>query len=285
MSHILNNYEELLNEIDKTDEEFTSNNLIKINQNFNFEDENYPQKKAKEILEQAQKETNENIKLNLLKECLLYNNTNEDAILEFLKIQKEETEKKLILKKYGYYLSETNYKIYFNKDKKDVIELYKELFNLFEKFREGKLSDINNILSFVEEFCLIKKQNIFINELNIKEELFFHFLFLVKQITKLILSIKIKIYNKKLSFEEKLKKYFSTSEKQYINQLIELSKTKLGSEINKLTDIKNDLMFINFKLFTQSFTAIATLMKFIKDEIKFCLDNLNNSNLYIFICI
>ena len=137
MSGSLDNYEELLNEIDKTDEEFTSYNLINITPKFNFEDENYPQKKAKELLEQAKKETDGNIKLNLLKECLLYNNIDEEIILEFLKTQKEETEKKLLIKKYGYYLSETNYKIYFNKDKKGVIDLDKELFNLFETFKKG----------------------------------------------------------------------------------------------------------------------------------------------------
>ena len=44
-------------------------------------------------------------------------------------------------------------------------------------------------------------------------------------------------------------------------------------------------MFINHKLFTQNFTSISSLIKSLKNEITFCLDNLNKSNLYIFICI
>ena len=285
MSDDLKIYEELFNEINEINVEFTAHHALKVNQNFSFEDENFSSKKAKELLEKARKETNENIKLNLLKECLIYNNTDEEAILEILKFQKEEKEKKLILKKYGYYLSGDNFKIYFNKEKKGVIELFKELFNLFEVFKKGYLSDINRILAFVEEFCLIKLQNVFIDESNIKEELFFHFVLLVKKIANSILSIKLEVYEKKVSFEEKLEKYFSTSEQEYINKLIELAKAKLGGEINKLIDIKNDLMFINFKLFTQTFSSISKLIKLVKDEIYFCLDNLNNSNLYIFICI
>ena len=285
MSDDLKIYEELFNEINEINVEFTAHPVLKVNPNFSFEDENYSSKKAKELLEKARKETNDNIKLNLLKECLIYNNTDEEAILEILKFQKEETEKKLILHNYGYYLSGDNFKIYFNKEKKGVIELFKELFNLFEIFKIGYLSDINRILAFVEEFCLIKLQNIFIDESNIKEELFFHFVFLVKKIANLIFSIKLKIYDNKVSFEEKLKKYFSTSEQESINKLIELAKAKLGGETNKLIDIKNDVMFINFKLFTQTFLSISKLIKLVKDEIYFCLDNLNNSNLYIFICI
>ena len=285
MSDDLKNYEELFYETNEINVEFTAHPTLKVNPNFSFEDENYSSKKAKELLEKARNETNETIKLNLLKECLIYNNTDEEAILEILKFQKDEKEKKLILKKYGYHLSGDNFKIYFNKEKKGVIELFKELFNLFEIFKIGFLSDIKRILAFVEEFCLIKLQNIFIDESNIKEELFFHFVFLVKKIANLILSIKLEVYEKKVSFEEKLKKYFSISEQQYINELIELAKAKLGGEINKLIDIKNDVMFINFKLFTHTFSSISNLLKSVKDEIYFCLDNLNNSNLYIFICI
>ena len=153
---ILKYYKELFYETNEPNVEFSAYPLLQVSPNFSFEDENYSQKKAKELLEKANKETNENIKLNLLKECLLYDNTNEKIILENLKYQKDETEKKLILKKYGYYLSEANYKIFFNKEKKDVVELFKKLFNLFETFKTKSLSDINKILVFVEEFCLIK---------------------------------------------------------------------------------------------------------------------------------
>ena len=275
----LKNSEELFYESNNSDEKFI------FNPNFNFEDENYPQRKSKELLGKARKETDETIKLNLLQECFLYNNTNEEVILENLKLIKDEKEKKLFLKKYGYYLSESNFKKYFNKPKKGIIELFKELFNLFENYKNGYLSDINKIFVFVEEFCLIKPPNVFIDELNIKEELFFHFIFLTKQIAKLILSVKFKIYDKKLSLGEKLKKYFSTSEQQYINKLIEVSKKKQELVSCNFTDIENDILFINFKSFTQNFTSISLLIKSLKNEINFYLDNLNDSNLYIFICI
>ena len=282
---ILKYYKELFYETNELNVEFSAYPLLQVSPNFSFENENYSQKKAKELLEKANRETNENIKLNLLKECLLYDNTNEKIILENLKYQKDETEKKLILKKYGYYLSEANYKIFFNKEKKDVVELFKKLFNLFETFKTKSLSDINKILVFVEEFCLIKKQNTFVDEINIKEELLNYFIYLVKKITYLIYSIKYEIYERKVSFEEKLKKIFSVEEQQYINKLIELAKEKIGTDTQKLEKMKNDLMFVNFKLFTQTFPSISSLIEPIKEEINFCLDNLNDSNLYIFICI
>ena len=104
MSDDLKNYEELFYETNEINVEFTAHPTLKVNPNFSFEDENYSSKKAKELLEKARNETNETIKLNLLKECLIYNNTDEEAILEILKFQKDEKEKKLILKKYGYHL-------------------------------------------------------------------------------------------------------------------------------------------------------------------------------------
>ena len=104
-------------------------------------------------------------------------------------------------------------------------------------------------------------------------------------IAKLIHSIKLIINDKSLSFDEKLQKYFSTQDQQTINKLIQLSKTKEGIEKHNFEDVKNSLMFINFQLFTQIFPSISNLIKTLKGEIKYCLDNLNNSNLYIFICI
>ena len=285
MRNILDDFEELFYESEIKNKEFIAHPTLEVSPNFSFEDENYPKKKTKELLEKARKETNEKAKLDLLEECLFYNNTDEEVILEYLNLKKEETEKKLILKRYGYYLTESNFKIYFNKPKKGVIDLLKELFNLFINFRKGYLSDINKIWFFVEEFCMIKPQNIFADESNIKEELFLYFLSISKKIAKLILPIKLDVYDKKISFEDKLKKYFSSSEQQYINNLIELSKTKEGIEKLNFEDIKNNLIYINFKLFTQTFTSISTLIKSLKEEIVFCLDNLDNSNLYIYICI
>ena len=285
MRNILDDFEELFYESDIINKEFIAHPNLEVSPNFSFEDENYPKKKTKELLEKARKETNEKAKSDLLEECLFYNNTDEEVILEYLNLKKEETEKKLILKRYGYYLTESNFKIYFNKPKKGVIDLLKELFNLFINFRKGYLSDINKIWFFVEEFCMIKPQNIFADESNIKEELFLYFLSISKKIAKLILPIKLVVYDKKISFEDKLKKYFSSSEQQYINNLIELAKTKEGIEKLNFEDIKNNLIYINFKLFTQTFTSISTLIKSLKEEIVFCLDNLDNSNLYIYICI
>ena len=285
MSNILKNSEELFYESDNLDVIFMAHPKLEVNQNFSFEDENYPKTKTKELLDKARKETNEDIKSNLLEKCLLYNNTDEEVILENLKLLKDENEKKLFLKRYGYYLSESEFKKLYNKTKKGAIELFKELFNLFENFRNGNLSDINKILNYVEEFCLIKPQNIFSDEINFKEELFYQFIFLTKKIAGLVFSLKRDIYDKKVSFEEKLKKYFSISEEQYIYKLINVFKKKEGIEESKFENIKNNLMFINHKLFTQNFTSISSLIKSLKNEITFCLDNLNKSNLYIFICI
>ncbi len=285
MSNILKNSEELFYESDNLDVIFMAHPKLEVNQNFSFEDENYPKTKTKELLDKARKETNEDIKSNLLEECLLYNNTDEEVILENLKLLKDENEKKLFLKRYGYYLSESEFKKLYNKTKKGAIELFKELFNLFENFRNGHLSDINKILNYVEEFCLIKPQNIFSDELNFEEELFYQFISLTKKIAGLVFSLKRDIYDKKVSFEEKLKKYFSISEEQYIYKLINVFKKKEGIEESKYENIKNNLMFINHKLFTQNFTSISSLIKSLKNEITFCLDNLNKSNLYIFISI
>ena len=285
MSNILKNSEELFYESDNLDVIFMAHPKLEVNQNFSFDDENYPKTKTKELLDKARKETNEDIKSNLLEECLLYNNTNKEVILENLKLLKDENEKKLFLKRYGYYLSESEFKKFFNKTKKGAIELFKELFNLFENFRNGNLSDINKILNYVEEFCLIKPQNIFSDELNFEEELFYQFISLTKKIAGLVFSLKRDIYDKKVSFEEKLKKYFSISEEQYIYKLINVFKKKEGIEESNFENIKNNLMFINHKLFTQNFTSISSLIKSLKNEITFCLDNLNKSNLYIFICI
>ena len=69
------------------------------------------------------------------------------------------------------------------------------------------LSDINDIWNFVEEFLLIEAPNIFIDESNIKEELFIHFLSLTKEIGNKIYSKKITAFDKNISFENKLKKY------------------------------------------------------------------------------
>ena len=44
-------------------------------------------------------------------------------------------------------------------------------------------------------------------------------------------------------------------------------------------------MLVNCELFTVIFPSISNLIISLKNEIKFCLDNLDNSNLYIFICI
>ena len=285
MSNILKNSEELFYESDNLDVIFMAHPKLEVNQNFSFDDENYPKTKTKELLDKARKETNEDIKSNLLEECLLYNNTNKEVILENLKLLKDENEKKLFLKRYGYYLSESEFKKFFNKTKKGAIELFKELFNLFENFRNGNLSDINKILNYVEEFCLIKPQNIFSDELNFEEELFYQFISLTKKIAGLVFSLKRDIYDKKVSFEEKLKKYFSISEEQYIYKLINVFKKKEGIEESNFENIKNNLMFINHKLFTQNFTSVSSLIKSLKNEITFCLDNLNKSNLYIFICI
>ena len=276
---------ELFYKSNKSDKEFSAHPHLKVDSNFSFSDEDYPKKKTKELLKKALKETEDNIKLDFLEECLLYNNTDEEVILELLNTKKEENEKKLILKKFGYYLTESNFKTYFNKPKKGVIELFKELFDLFEDFRTQNLQDINKIFSFVEEFSLTKPQNIFLNELDVKEELSLYFITLSKTIAKLINSIKIKIYDKSMSFDDKLKKYFSTQEKQTINKLIELSKTKKGIEKQNFEDVKKALMFVNCQLFTQIFPSISNFIKSLKDEIKYCLDNLDNSNLYIFICI
>ena len=104
-------------------------------------------------------------------------------------------------------------------------------------------------------------------------------------IAKLISSIKLRLNDNSMSFDDKLKKYFSTQEQKTINKLIELSKTKEGIEKHNFEDIKKILMFVNCQLFTQIFPSISNLIKSLKDEIKYCLDNLDNSNLYIFICI
>lgn len=122
---------------------------------------------------------------------IVYNNNDEDVILDILKIQKNEKEKELFLQKYGYYLSESYYKIYFNKPKKNVLELFKELFNLFENLGKAFVSYIGKISLFVEEFCYLKEQNIFTNELNIYEELFFYFLTIIKNIAVIIHSKKL----------------------------------------------------------------------------------------------
>jgi len=285
MESNLKNTNELFYESNKFDKEFSAHPHLKVDSNFSFSDENYPKKKTKELLWKAQKETDDNIKLDFLEECLLYNNTDEEVILELLNTKKEENEKKLILKKFGYYLTESNFKTYFNKQKKGVIELFKELFDLFENFRTLNLEDINKIFSFVEEFSLTKPQNIFLNELDSKEELSLYFITLSKMIVKLINSIKLRINDKSLSFEDKLKKYFSTQQQQTINKLIELSKTKKGIEKHNFEDVKKSLMLVNCELFTEIFPSISNLIISLKDEIKYCLDNLDNSNLYIFICI
>ena len=115
----LKNENEIFYETNKLDKEFSAHPYLKVDSNFSFSDENYPKKKAKELLKNAQKETDDNIKLDYLEESLLYNNTDEEVILELLKAKKEENEKKLILKKYGYYLSESNFKAYLKKQKKE----------------------------------------------------------------------------------------------------------------------------------------------------------------------
>ena len=272
-------------ETNKKINESSSYPKLDVSPNFNFENENFSFSKAQEIFEKAKKENNIEQKKLLLYESLNYNNTDGDIILEILQIESEE-KKNEILKKYGYYLSDSNYKIYFKKDKKSSIELFKELFDLFEKFQMNKLYCIENIWNFVEEFCLTKIRNTFTNEIFGNEELFVYFLLISKEISGLINSIKYNIYyDTKLNFDEKLKTYFSVSEQDQIKELIEASKKNVKVNEQNFEKIKNDLLYVNYRCFTSTFPKISSLVKELKNEIIFCLNNLNDSNFYIFICI
>ena len=286
MINISNISDELFFETDEMCEVFKSHPKLNTISNFSFDDENYPKKKTEELLDKAIKEINENNKINLLEECLYYDNTNDNAILENLKLKKDEDEKEKFLKKYGYHLSEPNYKKCFNKSKKGVIELYKELFSLFEKFRNENIIDVQNIWNFVKEFSLLVPQNTFTDESNIKDELFIHFRYLVEKIGAVIVKSKTKVYDKQMSFEEKLKKFFNDSEKeQHVKKRIELFKKKNKSKNYNVEDINNCFILASLKIFSNIFPDISKIIKSHKNLLYFCLENLDESNLYIFICI
>ena len=266
--------------------EFIAYPKLNVHPNFNFENENYSSDKAIELFEQAKKENFLQQKISLLHEALNYNNSNSDIIFELLKLETEQNKKNDILRKYGYYLSEYNYKLYFNKDKKSSIELMKELFCILEKYdKKNILNSVENIWNFVEEYSLIKIKNTFINEYNKEEELLVYFLLLTKQIIILIYSKKYIVYfDDKLSYDDKLKKYFTESEQDYIKILIDSYEKNPNTNKDDLEKIKKDLMYNNFKCFNFNFPFIGELIKELKEEITFCLDNLNDSNFYIIAC-
>ena len=284
MSNISKNSDELFFETEKMTKQFSAHPNLKMLSNFSFDDEDYPKKKTKELLNKVMKEINERTKLTLLKECLRYDNTNEDAILENLKLTKDKKGKKIILEKYGYYLSQQNFQSCFGKAKKGVIELYKELFILFEKYRKKSIDDIKRIWNFVEEFITLEPLNIFVDESNLKGELFIHFIYLVQKIWKLIIINKKKVFDTQISFEDKLKKFFKPEEQQDIKNQIE-SFQKYSAQKYKLDDINNSFILSNFKIFKEIFPSISILIGTMKEQINYCLDNLDDSNLYFFICI
>jgi len=286
MINISNISDELFFESDKMCEVFKLHPNLNTISNFSLDDENYPKKKTEELLDKAIKETKENKKIDLLEKCLYYDNTNDNAILENLKLIKDENDKELFLKKYGYHLSEPNYEKCFHKSKKDVIELYKELFGLFEKFRNENINDVQNIWNFVKEFALLVAQNTFIEVSNYKNELFIHFHYLVKIIANLIVKSKIKVYDKQMSFEEKLKKFFKDSGKQqHVKKRIELFKLKNKSQKYNEEDTNNCFILSSLNIFSNIFPEISKIIKSHKNLLYFCLDNLDETNLYIFICI
>ena len=266
--------------------EFTAHQKLNVTPNFNFKNENFSNSKAKEIYQKAKKENDIDKKKNLLYESLKYNNTDGDIILEILKIEDNIEKKNEILKKYGYYLSNFNYIKYFNKDKKTPIELLKRLFELLENFQKNHLYCIETIWKFVEEYCLTKIRNTFANEITRNEELFIYFLILSKEISRLIYSKKYCIYyDDKLDFDEKLKAYFSISEQNEINELIKESKKNSKVNETNFEKVKYDLMYVKCKCFNSTFPNISNLIKELKNEITFVLDNLDDSNFYIFINI
>ena len=80
---------------------------------------------------------------------------------------------------------------------------------------------------------------------------------------------------------DKLKKYFTESEQDYIKILIDSYEKNPNTNKDDLEKIKKDLMYNNFKCFNFNFPFIGELIKELKEEITFCLDNLNDSNFYI----
>ena len=263
---------------------FISYPKLIVHPNFNFEDKNYSILKAKDLFEQSKKENQKEVKLSLLYKALNYHNTNGDIISVILKLETDQIKKKEILQKYGFYLSEVDYKLYFNKNKKSVRDLFKDLFDLFENFSLKPLDSSKRISCFVEEFCQTKFSNTFINENNKEEELIIYFILLVKEIARLIFSIKYAVYSdNKMSYEEKLEYYFTESEQDKIKELIK--KCENNPKIVDSEKMKKDLMYINFKCFKSTFPSIETLLKDLKMEIISCLNDLNDSNFYIFICI
>ena len=249
---------------------------------FILEDEDFMLKKGKELLEKSKKEQDLEVKKKILSKALYFNNVDQEIILENLKY-KGRNEKDMFLKKYGYYLSDSNYKKIFNKDKKNIIHLIKKLFSLLEEYK-WELTYIETILDFVEEYAHTEIRNVF-SEDKIEDEIALYFFELTKYIQTIIFSKKEFAYSNE-TFDQKLNKYFKKDDQIELRKMIENSIKDNNIKPSEYDTVKNNVIFLNFECFSTSFQNISYLIKYLKNEILICLQDINNvDNSYIFIYI
>ena len=239
-------------------------------------DENAPIQKSQKLFEEAKIEEN----YEKYVEALKYNNTDEKIILKILEYKLNEEEKKEFLQKYGLYLSEDNYKINFGKKKESICELFKTLFDLLKDYIPC-IKSIESIWAFVEYFSFTELRNVFSN--NINDELLYHFQDLVKIIQRLIFNIKYIILDEETDFDTKLKSYFSEDEQKEILTEIKDVLPKINEE--KKNKVKNNILFKNYSFFKVNFVKMSEFIIDIYNEILYCLNNIDNTNLYILLYI
>ena len=268
-------------ESDDEQKQFISYPELNVELESIFRNETLSVLKAEEIFEKAKKEKD----IKKLYKALYYNNTNEKIILEILNLENN-IKKEEILSKYGYYLSDSNYSFYFNKKKKSIIELYKHFFDLFENFKIYSFKSIETINKFVNEYYLIENRNTFAKENDINEELFANFLDLSRKFSIFFESKKSLIYNDtSLNYDEKLIKYFSQSKIDLITESVGIAKLDKRVENLDFEKIKNDIMYTYLDCFTLNFASISNVVCKLKNEISLCLNEINDINTYILICI
>ena len=248
---------------------FTSANTFSL-------EEDAPIQKSQKLFEEAKKDKD----YEKYVEALKFNNTDEKIILKNLEFISNEEEKKAFLQKYGLYLSEDNYKYNLGKKKESIWELFKSLFDLLKDYIPS-IKSIESIWIFVEYFSFTELRNVFSN--NINDELLYHFQDLVKIIQRLIFNIKYIILDEKTDFDTKLKSYFSEDEQKEILTEIKDVLPKINEE--KKNKVKNNILLKNYSFFKVNFVKMSEFIIDIYNEILYCLNNIDNTNLYILLYI
>ena len=248
---------------------FTSANTFSL-------EEDAPIQKSQKLFEEAKKDKD----YEKYVEALKFNNTDEKIIFKNLEFISNEEEKKAFLQKYGLYLSEDNYKYNLGKKKESIWELFKSLFDLLKDYIPS-IKSIESIWIFVEYFSFTELRNVFSN--NINDELLYHFQDLVKIIQRLIFNIKYIILDEKTDFDTKLKSYFSEDEQKEILTEIKDVLPKINEE--KKNKVKNNILLKNYSFFKINFIKMSELIIDLYNEILYCLNNIDNTNLYILLYI